>query len=241
MGAVKLMIFSRSGRIECDGETHDVPAFSLIFSGPNAIAVPARDGIDTYVFHSGDFQDIYKDLHELASRYRKGTPFWREPVKRVSVPGDTINVIRHLGAAEPRAMLRFAYVYCLGTEPEYFSRLLHHLIDSSRDFFEFIEENSMSAWPVTQYAKALGIPVRKLNVMFYEKFGVSAKNWLLERRLQRARELLLMTSMKVTDIAQECGFNSHAHFSVSFRRRYEASPRLMRQNHQALVDSQTEE
>ncbi|MBO4123482.1 helix-turn-helix domain-containing protein [Cupriavidus gilardii] len=241
MGAVKLMVFSRSGRIECNGETYEVPACSLVFTNGNATAIPAREGIDTYVFHSGDFQDIYRELHELASRYRRGTQFWREPVKRITVPEETINVIRHLGAAEPRAMLRFAYVYCMGTEPEYFSRLLHHLIDSSRDFFEFIEENSMSAWPVTQYAKALGIPVRKLNVMFYEKFGVSAKNWLLERRLQRARELLLLTSMKVTDIAQECGFNSHAHFSVSFRRRYEASPRLLRQHHQSINDAANEE
>lgn len=241
MGAVKLMVFGRSGRIECNGETFEVPSGSLVFTGPNASAVAAREGIDTYVFHSGDFQEIYRELHDLAGRYRRGAPFWRQPVKKVTVPEDTINVIRHLGSVEPRAMLRFAYVYCMGTEPEYFSRLLHHLIDGSRDFFEFIEENSMSAWPVTQYAKALGIPVRKLNVLFYEKFGVSAKNWLLERRLQRARELLLLTSMKVTDIAQECGFNSHAHFSVSFRRRYEASPRLLRQSHQGLGDVRKEQ
>lgn len=235
MGAVKLIVFGRSGKIDLDGEVQEIPAGSLVFTGPNATAVPSRDGIDTYIFHSGDFQEIYRELHDLAARYRKGAPFWRQAVKRVAVPPDTINVVRHLGAVEPRAMLRFAYVYCMGMEPEYFSRLLHYLIDGSRDFFEFIEENSMSAWPVTQYAKALGIPVRKLNVMFYEKFGVSAKNWLLERRLQRARELLLLTSMKVTDIAQECGFNSHAHFSVSFRRRYEASPRLLRQHHQGSL------
>lgn len=231
MAAVKMMAFARTGKIECNGEEYEIPIGSVVFTGPTSTVVSLQEGVVSYVFHSGDFQEIYRELHELVGRYRRGAPFWREPVKRISVPGDTINVIQQLGSIEPRAMLRFVYVYCMGTEPEYFSRLLHHLIDGSRDFFEFIEENSMSAWPVTQYAKALGIPVRKLNVLFYEKFGVSAKNWLLERRLQRARELLLLTSMKVTDIAQECGFNSHAHFSVSFRRRYEASPRLMRQNH----------
>lgn len=232
MAAVKLIIFGRSGKIECDGEIYDVQGGTLVFAAQEANAFPPGNDIATYVFHSGDFQEVYREVHELTARYRRGSPFWREAIKGISIPPDTINVIQHLGTVEPRAMLRFAYVYCMGMEPEYFARLLHHLVDGSRDFFEFVEENSMSAWPVTQYAKALGIPVRKLNVMFYEKFGVSAKNWLLERRLQRARELLLLTSMKVTDIAQECGFNSHAHFSVSFRRRYEASPRLLRQFHQ---------
>src|SRR5437868_8439839 len=125
MGAVKLIVFGRSGQIELNGETYEIPGGSLVFTGPDATPVPSRDGIDTFLFHSGDFQEIYRELHDLAARYRRGAPFWRETVKRVGVPQDTINVVRHLGAVEPRAMLRFAYVYCMGMEPEYFSRLSH--------------------------------------------------------------------------------------------------------------------
>jgi transcriptional regulator GlxA family with amidase domain len=35
--------------------------------------------------------------------------------------------------------------------------------------------------------------------------------------------------MKVTDVAQRCGFNSHAHFTESFTRRYNDCPRKLRQ------------
>ncbi|MGF6812904.1 transcriptional regulator GlxA family with amidase domain [Paraburkholderia sp. Clong3] len=77
----------------------------------------------------------------------------------------------------------------------------------------------------------------KLNMLFYEKCGVSAKHWLLEQHLGKVRELLLATSMKITDVAQECGFNGHAHSCESFKRRYKDCMRSLRQKNNLTLDA----
>ncbi|CAG9185904.1 helix-turn-helix domain-containing protein [Cupriavidus pampae] len=229
MVAVKMMVFGKPGKLDLKGTLHSIDRATLVLADPASEVIDPSAEVATYSFASGIFQQIYSEMGVLTASYRSGTPFWRAPVKAVSLPAPTVKVLLHLAPVEPQAMLRFAYAYCLSQEPEYFSRLLHHLVDGSRDFFQFVEANSMSAWPTEQYARELGITVRKLNMLFYEKFGVSAKHWLLERRLQEAKRLLLHTSLKITDIAEECGFNSHSHFTVSFRRRFAACPRWIRQ------------
>jgi AraC-like DNA-binding protein len=229
MSTARLMIFARAGTVKLDGKYFEISSERLVFTNGSAVVTPEYGDIYTFDFKFGEFLEVYKEIQEFTEIYRRNSPFLLNPIKAVPVSVETIEVIRHIAIIDRRAMVRFAYMYCMGIDPEYFSRLLHSLCDGSRDVFQFIEENSMTAWPVNQYARVLGMSSRKLNYLFLDKYGVSAKDWLVERRLARARELLLLTSMKVTDIAKECGFNSHAHFSVSFRRRFDASPRLLRQ------------
>ncbi|KLU21487.1 hypothetical protein EOS_35525 [Caballeronia mineralivorans PML1(12)] len=237
MGGVQLILFHRAGRVDCVDLSYAVPESSLVIADVDAIPRLSTGGeTAAYAFNTGELQVLYRDLIDLLAQ-RRVAPFFREPVKQLGVSTETIEVIARLGGMSRIEMLRFAYMYCLGVEQDYFSRLLYYFVDSSRDFFEFVESNSMNSWPVSQYADELGISLRKLNLLFYEKCGVSAKHWLLERRLRKARELLLGSVMKVTDIAQECGFNSHAHFSDSFRRRYNDCPRGLRQKGSQLADS----
>lgn len=88
----------------------------------------------------------------------------------------------------------------------------------------------MQPWPVTRFAEDLGIEVRRLNFLFYKNYGVSAKQWLLERRLSYARQQLMVTEKKVADIALDSGFSNHAHFTESFKKRYLCSPTVLRAN-----------
>ncbi|WP_373417872.1 helix-turn-helix transcriptional regulator [Vibrio parahaemolyticus] len=50
----------------------------------------------------------------------------------------------------------------------------------------------------------------------------------MERRIKHAKKLLSTTSMRVIDIAIECGFSSHAHFTDRFRRYINCSPKQFR-------------
>ena len=47
----------------------------------------------------------------------------------------------------------------------------------------------------------------------------------LNLRVTRARELLQLTTMSVTEVAIACGFRTPAHFSTCYRRVFERSPR----------------
>ena len=141
---------------------------------------------------------------------------------------DIIHATEQLIDIERSASLRFLYLYCLGLDSVYFSRLLESIVGTNNELLEFFEQNRLNPWTVSRYADELGISTRKLNFLFYEKFGMSAKQWLLDQRLKKGCELLLSTRLRVADIAMECGFSNHAHFSDSFRRRFQQCPSHMR-------------
>jgi AraC family transcriptional regulator len=54
--------------------------------------------------------------------------------------------------------------------------------------------------------------------MFKAATGYSPHNYLLNLKLERARELLKNPSMSLIDIALDCGFSSHSHMSRLFHR-----------------------
>ena len=53
--------------------------------------------------------------------------------------------------------------------------------------------------------------------MFRAATGRSPHNYLLNLRIERARELLSNPALSLTDIALDCGFSSHSHFTRVFR------------------------
>jgi AraC family transcriptional regulator len=53
--------------------------------------------------------------------------------------------------------------------------------------------------------------------MFRAATGRSPHNYLLNLRIERARELLSNPGLSLTDIALDCGFSSHSHFTRVFR------------------------
>ena len=74
-------------------------------------------------------------------------------------------------------------------------------------------------------AGANGMSLRYLHVLF-ETCEMSASEWVWSRRLQCAYDTLARGDPRsITAIAYDHGFNSSAHFSTMFRRKYGVSPR----------------
>jgi AraC-like DNA-binding protein len=72
---------------------------------------------------------------------------------------------------------------------------------------------------------ANGMSLRYLHVLF-ESCDMSASEWIWNRRLQCAYDSLARgNGRSITSIAFDHGFNSSAHFSTMFRRKYGVSPR----------------
>lgn len=223
-------LFGRNGAyVRVQGNLYTLP--------PNCIAVTSGGaalcdaGVNTDVqcidFHPADFQELYL---ELANSLDEAQPlrFWQEPMHIVNAPGNMLSVIELLSGSSPTALLRFLYAYCLSVDRHYFSALLRYLTAGDIAFVEFIETHCLNAWPVARFAQEFSLTPRKFNLLFYEKYGVCAKRWLLERRLAHACKLLRSASMRVLDIALECGFSNHAHFTDSFRKRFGCNPTQFR-------------
>jgi AraC family transcriptional regulator, exoenzyme S synthesis regulatory protein ExsA len=68
---------------------------------------------------------------------------------------------------------------------------------------------------------------------FRKHYGTSPGKWLHERRLEHSASLLETTSLSVTEIMLECGFEELSHFSRAFKEKFGRSPNLYRQAHSA--------
>ena len=63
---------------------------------------------------------------------------------------------------------------------------------------------------------------------FRETVGLSPYEYVLRKRLERARATLAKSSLPVANIGRQVGFRSHAHFSSQFRKQMGVSPASFR-------------
>ncbi|RQR48095.1 AraC family transcriptional regulator [Burkholderia sp. Bp9126] len=218
-----------SGQIRTCGAIYPVPADCIVITREawelcDAGADTDIHGVD---FYTADFRNLYTEINTLIEP-RQPKPFWSEPIRVIETAPEVIDMLELLAPVSRSALLNFLYVYCLTTDRLYFSNLLHTVMSGGCQFIEFVDEHALNRWSVTRFANECGLPLRKFNLLFTEKYGISAKRWLLERRLMHAQHLLASTSMRILDIAYECGFANHAHFTDTFRRRFSCSPKEFR-------------
>ncbi|MDJ0708643.1 MAG: AraC family transcriptional regulator [Leptolyngbyaceae cyanobacterium MO_188.B28] len=64
--------------------------------------------------------------------------------------------------------------------------------------------------------------------LFKQSLGLSPYQYLLQQRVERAKQLLKQTDKSIMDIAFECGFNSHSHLSKQFRQQTGMTPTTYR-------------
>lgn len=80
--------------------------------------------------------------------------------------------------------------------------------------------------PVTcaELARQAGVSSRQLERLFSKYLGHSPTRHYLSVRLERARFLLLQTSMPILSVAMACGFVSASHFSKSYSEHFRCTP-----------------
>jgi len=72
-------------------------------------------------------------------------------------------------------------------------------------------------------AKLCGVSIRQLQREFRQQLGRSPQDWLDERRIISARQLLL-AGWRVKAVAFELGFKQHSHFCRHFKEVHGVSP-----------------
>lgn len=77
---------------------------------------------------------------------------------------------------------------------------------------------------IASLARRLDVSPRHLERLFRRHLGVTPAAYHLSLRLERARELLRLSPLPVTDVGLACGFQSAAHFSTAYARRFGRPP-----------------
>jgi len=78
--------------------------------------------------------------------------------------------------------------------------------------------------PRAEIARIAGVSERQLDRLFLAQVGKGLSAYYLNIRLERARRLVLQTSLSLTEIAVACGFNSASTFSKSYRAAFGEPP-----------------
>lgn len=66
--------------------------------------------------------------------------------------------------------------------------------------------------------------------LFRSAIGFTPHQYLVYRRIEKAKEMMKNTQATLIEIALECGFASHAHFSRAFRRMLNVTPSYYRRH-----------
>jgi AraC family transcriptional regulator len=93
---------------------------------------------------------------------------------------------------------------------------------------EFLEDGLDTDITLTALAEHVGMTVNAFLTVFAKAFGTTPHQFLLDRRINRAKTLLTMTTRSVTDIGHTVGFSGPSHFATTFRQRVGCTPTAFR-------------
>ncbi|RED44828.1 GlxA family transcriptional regulator [Aestuariispira insulae] len=119
-----------------------------------------------------------------------------------------------------------------GSEPQ---RLPHNVTASYPNVkiqraINIINEEIGNPPTLTELSKRVGVSRRHLERLFAKHLGKTLRNYVVETQLWRAYDLLVNTSMSITQISYATGFSSASLFSKHFKMMYGQSPSKMRED-----------
>jgi AraC family transcriptional regulator len=123
-----------------------------------------------------------------------------------------VHLLRNYSSTEPRL---FVYE---GGLPE---RQLLQVLD-------YIHDHLNQDIKLADLAALIGMSQFHFSHLFKQSMGMAPYQYLLQQRIERAKQLLKQTDRSIMDIAFICGFNSHSHLSRQFRQLTGTTPKAYR-------------
>jgi len=148
-------------------------------------------------------------------------------LKRQLLAGDTIDMLDL-----EKNVYRFITLFCASDLKGYTDLTTAQWMSAERigAVEEYIEENLYERLTVTQIAQKFELSTGFFSRDFKKAFGKPPHDYIIDRRISKATELLVSGQTGITDIAISTGFSSHAHMSMVFKQRLGVSPRFIRRN-----------
>ena len=145
--------------------------------------------------------------------------------------------------------MRCGFRYQVSPPPEFLESLVRPIADHLRDFYarhgtrrpgpglspsrltralEHIETNLAGPCTLEELAEVVHLSVFHFCRMFRRCMGRSPHQYLMDRRMARARDLLGKTDTLIADIARQVGFRTQSHFTNAFKNAHSISPGVYR-------------
>lgn len=203
----------------CRTETSDLPTMLLLYLRPLFVRSAAGElnvSRDAGLTPQIGFRDKHichvalSLLHELNEANVAGR-FYADSL----ATGLAIQLVRHYSS------LKDVHVGHGGMAPHKLRQAIalidHHLYDE--------EEGRVALRTV---ARAVRMSYFHFSRAFKQSMGMTATNYIAERRIERAKKMLEETELPISEIALRSGFSSQSHFTTAFRRLAGATPKAFR-------------
>ncbi len=96
---------------------------------------------------------------------------------------------------------------------------------------DYIAQNYKRPITLDDMADLICVSKSYLCRTFRETYGITPVNYLLKMRINRAKQLLISTDMKIKLLSLECGFNDTSYFCMVFKRMEGITPDEFRSLH----------
>lgn len=118
--------------------------------------------------------------------------------------------------------------YILTTDPAFYPTLFDFNEVWKIDLMKFMEEHFTEDISIEDFATYTGRSLATFKRDFSKLSSLSPQKWLIERRLEKATELL-SNGMSVTDTYIQVGFRNRSHFTKLFTSKYKCAPSSWKQ------------
>ena len=93
---------------------------------------------------------------------------------------------------------------------------------------QLMELNMGNDISLLSVARQLGISPNYLGSLFFQQTGMRFRDYLLKIRMERARDLLLYSPLRIYEISEQVGIKNPQYFSTLFQKIYGLTPGQMR-------------
>lgn len=104
-----------------------------------------------------------------------------------------------------------------------------------RTALEYVERHYREDITVADIARSTGLNPSYFGKVFKEATGRTPQQHLIGYRMNKATELLKLTSMSIAEVGAEVGYPNQLHFSRAFKGFYGLSPRDWRKSNSRLI------
>lgn len=98
-----------------------------------------------------------------------------------------------------------------------------------RQVLSYIEDNLNQDMSLGEIAAVAGVSVSHFKTLFRESVGLPVHQYVIRRRVERARMLLAEGKLSISQIAFETGFAHQSHMARHMRRVLGVSPKALRE------------
>nr|WP_315193561.1 AraC family transcriptional regulator [uncultured Flavobacterium sp.] len=123
-------------------------------------------------------------------------------------------------------LLELLHLIYNSEQQQVFLQIINSLNNTQkRNLEELMIENFDKPLSIEDYACLTGRSVSSFKRDFKKRFNTTPKKWLIKKRLEKAKRILLSSNLPIQQISIEVGYESTSHFISVFAKHYGISPK----------------